>query len=72
MNALYIGVPAFFLVVSVIAFLMLKLVIEEEKLARRIGRAAGISALADDKSTLQPRISGSSPGSASRWPAAVC
>ncbi|MCU4159001.1 type II secretion system F family protein [Acidiphilium sp. AL] len=54
MNALYIGVPAFFLVVSVIAFLMLKLVIEEEKLARRIGRAAGISALADDKSTLQP------------------
>ncbi len=54
MNALYIGVPAFFLIVSVIAFLMLKLVIDEEKLARRISRAGGASVLAGDKSDLQP------------------
>lgn len=54
MNALFIGVPAFFLIVSVIAFLMLKLVIAEEKLARRLGRAGGASMLADDRADLQP------------------
>ncbi|HEX7388598.1 MAG TPA: type II secretion system F family protein [Acidiphilium sp.] len=54
MDVLYIGVPAFFLVISAIAFLMLNLVIEEEKLARRIGRATGLSVEVEDKQDLRP------------------
>lgn len=45
MTILYIGVPVFFLIISLFAFLMLKLVIDEEKLARRLARAGGAQLL---------------------------
>lgn len=48
MNILYFGVPAFFLFISGFAMLMLKLVIDEEKIARRVARAAGVSLVATD------------------------
>ncbi|MGC9269245.1 type II secretion system F family protein [Acidiphilium sp.] len=54
MNLLLIGVPVFFLVMSGFAIVMLKLVIEEEKLARRIARAGGLSVAAEDKDDQQP------------------
>lgn len=53
MNLLLIGVPAFFLIVAVVAMLMLNTVIEEEKLQRRIARAVGAGMLADAEETVQ-------------------
>jgi tight adherence protein C len=53
MDLIYIGVPAFFLVIAGVAMLMLKLVIDEEKLARRIARAAGQSVAAESEADQQ-------------------
>ncbi len=54
MDLIYIGVPAFFLLMSGVAMLMLKLVIEQEKLGRRIARAGGISVAAESEADAQP------------------
>lgn len=54
MALLYVGVPAFFLLIAAIAMLMLKLVIQEEKLARRIARAGGLSVAAETEADRQP------------------
>jgi tight adherence protein C len=54
MTLLYIGIPALFLIVAAAAMLMLKLVIDEEKIARRIARAAGVSHATTDAADQQP------------------
>ncbi|MCW8305604.1 type II secretion system F family protein [Acidiphilium sp. PA] len=54
MALLYVGIPAFFLLIAAIAMLMLKVVIEEEKLARRIARAGGLSVAAETEADRQP------------------